>query len=283
MFREATIPLNVNQSSQFITATLIGSIVSPCVLDHKVLIHFFGSVVSSPYVEMSLRLMEMLGCPIERYGWSRLCVVKPVNAYHTTFTFHVESDLTSVSYLVVLGSFSLGFVKVYGVNLFSIQGDIFFISVLRRYGVKVIPFMTGLVVFGSRVCCLPFLVNGLLIPDVAMTVMVLMVFVKAVVSNLFNILTWRFKETDRVLAMALEMRKLNVLAECGVDFIKIRTLKPLEQLNERVYVSTYRDHRIAMCFSIFETVGFNLHMLGGQCVNKTFPDYFYVLNWLGAK
>ena len=99
-------------------------------------------------------------------------------------------------------------------------------------------------------------------------------------SAIRNIASWRVKETDRIAAMACELRKLGAKVETTNDAIFIT---PPEKLNENVAIDTYDDHRIAMCFSLVSLLGVPVVINNPECVNKTFPTYFEVFQGIMKK
>ena len=110
------------------------------------------------------------------------------------------------------------------------------------------------------------------IPDAAMTAAVAALFADGR-STLRNIASWRVKETDRLAAMAKELRKLGAVVEEGADYLAIdppARLLPAE-------IETYDDHRVAMCFSLAAMGGVPVRIRDPRCVGKTFPEYFDVL------
>ncbi|MBE0626388.1 MAG: bifunctional 3-phosphoshikimate 1-carboxyvinyltransferase/cytidylate kinase, partial [Burkholderiales bacterium] len=109
------------------------------------------------------------------------------------------------------------------------------------------------------------------IPDAAMTIAVAALFADGV-SVLRNIGSWRVKETDRIAAMAKELRKLGAGVEEGADFLRITP--PARGLAAGASIDTYDDHRMAMCFSLAALGGVAVRINDPQCVNKTYPGYF---------
>ena len=112
------------------------------------------------------------------------------------------------------------------------------------------------------------------IPDAAMTIAMAALFADGT-SVLRNIGSWRVKETDRIAAMATELRKLGATVEAGADFLRITP--PVSGFASGVAIDTYDDHRMAMCFSLAALGGVTVRINDPQCVNKTFPGYFDAL------
>ena len=115
------------------------------------------------------------------------------------------------------------------------------------------------------------------IPDAAMTLAVMALYADGT-TTLRNIASWRVKETDRIVAMATELRKLGATVVEGADFISITPPKTVADWKTAA-IHTYDDHRVAMCFSLaaFNPAGLPIRILDPKCVAKTFPDYFEAL------
>ena len=108
------------------------------------------------------------------------------------------------------------------------------------------------------------------IPDAAMTLAIMALFAEGT-TTLRNIASWRVKETDRIYAMATELRKVGALVIEGEDYL---TITPPAQLTPNAVIDTYDDHRMAMCFSLVSLGGVPITINDPKCVNKTFPNYF---------
>ena len=186
---------------------------------------------------------------------------------------HVEGDASSASYFLAAGLLSGSPVRVTGIGHNSIQGDVAFARELERIGATVVwgeDFIEVSRAHGQAV--LPFDLDANHIPDAAMTLAVVAL-ASGASCRLRNIASWRVKETDRIAAMATELRKLGAEVEETPDSIRI---VPPAALNTDVAIDTYDDHRMAMCFSLVSLMGVPVIIRDPQCVNKTFPDYFKV-------
>jgi 3-phosphoshikimate 1-carboxyvinyltransferase len=190
----------------------------------------------------------------------------------------VEGDASSASYFLAAGALGGGPVRVQGVGRGSIQGDVRFTEVLERMGAAVSLLDDAIEVKGGagRLRALDMDMNH--IPDAAMTAAVLALFADGP-STLRNIGSWRVKETDRLSAMATELRKLGAQVEEGRDFLRIT---PPGRIVPNVRVDTYDDHRMAMSFSLVALGGVPVLIADPGCVSKTFPDYFGTLSTLTA-
>ena len=227
-----------------------------------------GELISKPYVEITLNLMGRFGVEVEREGWNRFRV--PGAAYVSPGAIAVEGDASSASYFLAAGAIGGGPVRVEGVGRDSMQGDARFADVLERMGAEVVREEDAIVVKGKsgKLRAIDMDLNH--IPDAAMTAAVAALFADGP-STIRNIGSWRVKETDRIAAMAKELRKLGAPVETGLDWIRI---SPPEKFSSKVEIDTYDDHRMAMCFSLAALDGVAVTINDPDCVAKTFPDYF---------
>ena len=278
--REVTgVSVRGNVSSQFLTGLLIAL---PLV-GERIVVTVEGDLISKPYVDITLNTLNRFGIEIAREGWERFIV--PAGAcYASPGEIYVEGDASSASYFLAAGAISGlrggGPVRVEGVGRGSIQGDVRVIDVLERMGAAItmgenwIEAGAGREASGSgRLRAIDVDCNH--IPDAAMTVAVAALFGDGT-STLSNIASWRVKETDRIAAMAAELRKLGASVEEGADYLKI-TPPRHSTLVPHVAIATYDDHRMAMSFSLVAVGGVPVRINDPRCVAKTFPEYFDVL------
>jgi 3-phosphoshikimate 1-carboxyvinyltransferase len=249
-------------SSQFLTALLMAL----PLLNKKSRIEVQGELISKPYVEITLNVMRRFGVEVGRTGWRYFDV--PAAGYRSPGSAFVEGDASSASYFLAAGAIGGGPVRVEGVARDSIQGDVRFAEVLERMGAKV-AMGEDWIESSSQGRLAPFDMDLNHIPDAAMTAAVMALFAEGR-STLRNIASWRVKETDRLAAMAKELRKLGADVEEGKDFLKITPGK----LKPGVAIDTYDDHRMAMSFSLVALGGVSVRINDPQCVAKTFPDFF---------
>jgi len=250
-------------SSQFLTALLMALPLS----GKAARIEVQGELISKPYVEITLNVMQRFGVEVRRTGWRYFDV--PAAAYRSPGAIHVEGDASSASYFLAAGAIGGGPVRVEGVGRASIQGDVRFTEVLERMGAKVSLFEDAIEVSHDKGRLKPIDLDLNHIPDAAMTAAVLALFADGP-STIRNVASWRVKETDRLAAMATELRKLGADVEEGKDFLKIFPKK----LKENVAIDTYDDHRMAMSFSLAALGGVPVRINDPQCVAKTFPAFF---------
>jgi 3-phosphoshikimate 1-carboxyvinyltransferase len=251
-------------SSQFLTALLMALPLS----GKAARIEVQGELISKPYVEITLNVMKRFGIEVRRTGWRYFDV--PAGTYVSPGKIFVEGDASSASYFLAAGAIGGGPVRVEGVGRGSIQGDVRFTEVLEKMGAQVTLGDDFIEVRGGKLRAIDLDLNH--IPDAAMTAAVMALFADGP-SVIRNVASWRVKETDRLAAMATELRKLGAQVEEGKDFLKITPGK----LKSDVSIDTYDDHRMAMSFSLVALGGVPVRINDPQCVAKTFPDYFAVL------
>jgi 3-phosphoshikimate 1-carboxyvinyltransferase len=254
-------------SSQFVTALLMAL---PLLGGGTITVD--GDLVSKPYVEMTLNLMRRFGVPASRAGWSRFHV--PAVPYRSPGEIHVEGDASSASYFLAAGAISGsrdgGSVRVEGVGRSSIQGDVRFVEVLERMGATIRLGDRSIEAgapAGSHLRAIDADLND--IPDAAMTAAMVALFADGP-SVLRHLGTLRVKETDRLAALATELRKLGAAVDEGADRLGVtppRAFRPAT-------IDTYDDHRMAMCFSLAALGGVAVRINNPGCVRKTFPGYF---------
>ncbi|WP_420475944.1 3-phosphoshikimate 1-carboxyvinyltransferase [Noviherbaspirillum sp. ST9] len=259
-----------NVSSQFLTALLMASPLMAS--EHPVTIEVIGELISKPYIEITLNLMQRFGVAVERSGWQSF-TVGAGQKYLSPGSIHVEGDASSASYFLAAGAIAGGPVRVEGVGRNSIQGDVRFVEALEQMGASI--------TMGDN--WIEAKSNGVLkaidadfnhIPDAAMTIAVAALYADGP-STLRNIGSWRVKETDRIAAMATELRKVGATVEEGADYLRVTPPSVIST----AAIDTYDDHRMAMCFSLASLDGAarrgnTIRINDPKCVAKTFPDYF---------
>ena len=229
-----------------------------------------GELISKPYVEITLNVMRRFGLEVRRDGWKSFEVQG--RAYVSPGKILVEGDASSASYFLAAGALGGGPVRVEGVGRSSIQGDVRFVEVLEKMGAQVAFSDDAIEVRSDRkLKAVDLDLNH--IPDAAMTAAVLALFADGP-STIRNIASWRVKETDRLAAMATELRKLGAGVEEGQDYLRVSPPKNILADQE---IDTYDDHRMAMSFSLAALGGVAVRINDPQCVAKTFPDYFAAL------
>jgi len=265
-------------SSQFLTALLMAL---PLVAKKDIVIEVVGELISRPYIEITLNLLERFGVAVQRNGWQRFtipagCTLRSPGA------LHVEADASSASYFIALGAIAASVgaqsgIRVQGVGADSIQGDIRFIEAARMMGAQIESGPNWLHIKRGQWPLQAITLDCNHIPDAAMTLAVMALYADGT-TTLRNIASWRVKETDRIAAMAIELRKLGASVVEGADFIQVTP--PADPGHwKAASIHTYDDHRVAMCFSLaaFNPAGLPVRIEDPKCVAKTFPDYFETL------
>ncbi|HNC80207.1 MAG TPA: bifunctional 3-phosphoshikimate 1-carboxyvinyltransferase/cytidylate kinase [Rhodocyclaceae bacterium] len=262
-----TVSVRGNVSSQFLTGLLQAA---PLVArDTPLVIVVEGELISRPYVEITLNLMARFGVQVERDGWSRF-VVPAGQHYVSPGRIVVEGDASTASYFLAAGALGGGPLRVKGAGRGSIQGDVRFADALAEMGAQITwgeDWIEARAPESGRLKGIDLDLNH--IPDAAMTLAVTALVADGP-SHLRNIGSWRVKETDRIAAMATELRKLGATVE---EFPESLRITPPARLQPAV-IDTYEDHRVAMCFSLATLCGTSLRINDPKCVNKTFPGYF---------
>jgi 3-phosphoshikimate 1-carboxyvinyltransferase len=254
-------------SSQFLTALLMALPLTK----QEAVIEVVGELISKPYIEITLNLMEKFGVKVKREGWQRF-VVPANSAYVTDGGLLVEGDASSASYFLAAGAIA-GKVQVEGIGEHSIQGDIKFADEIQKMGVHIeygMNYVEASKPNAGKLKAIDLDCNH--IPDAAMTLAIMALFAEGT-TTLRNIASWRVKETDRIAAMATELRKVGATVVEGADYIQIT---PPETLTPNAVIDTYDDHRMAMCFSLvcLGEKGVPITINDPNCVAKTFPHYF---------
>jgi 3-phosphoshikimate 1-carboxyvinyltransferase len=277
---DAPIKVRGDVSSQFLTALLLAL---PLVATEQALtIEVVGELISKPYIEITLNLLARFGIAVERQGWSSFIIPKGSH-YRSPGEIHIEADASSASYFIATGALA-GIdrpVRIEGVGAASIQGDIRFIEAAQAMGAHVMSGPNWLEVRRGQWPLKAIEMDCNHIPDAAMTLAVMALYAEGT-TRLTNIASWRVKETDRIAAMACELRKLGATIVEGADYIEVTP--PAAGQWQHATIHTYDDHRMAMCFSL---AAFNplaptakagkpvsVRIDDPRCVGKTFPDYF---------
>jgi len=262
---DLSLPIKIrgDVSSQFLTALLMALPLSK----QQASIDVVGELISKPYIEITLNLMAKFGVQVKRDGWQRFSIAAK-SVYTSPGQLCVEGDASSASYFLAAGVIA-GSVTVDGIGQHSIQGDVRFAEALSLMG--------GDISYGEnhitakkakKIKAIDLDCNH--IPDAAMTLAILALFADGT-STLRNIASWRVKETDRLTAMATELRKVGASVIEGSDYLQIT---PPTAITPNAVIDTYDDHRMAMCFSLVSLAGVPITINDPACVNKTFPDYF---------
>ncbi|MDR3000420.1 MAG: 3-phosphoshikimate 1-carboxyvinyltransferase [Fibromonadaceae bacterium] len=246
-----TVHIKGNISSQFLTALLIAA--PYCKKTLEIIVD--GELISKPYVYMTIRLMEKFGIKVENDDYKNFKVEKGT---YKAQSLKIEGDASSASYFWAAAAITKGNMLVQGVEKDGLQGDVMFLDVLEKMGAE----LNGVTV------------DATLFPDAAMTICPLACYAQGK-TKITGITSWKVKETDRIAAMANELRKVGAEVLAGDDFIEITP----PEIIKAATIETYNDHRMAMCFSLLSLnsprkKGAEITILNPECVNKTYPGYF---------
>ncbi|HEY0210796.1 3-phosphoshikimate 1-carboxyvinyltransferase [Acerihabitans sp.] len=262
-FRGGDIAVDGSVSSQFLTALLMAA---PLAAGDTV-IRIKGELVSRPYIDITLALMATFGVRV-RHDDYRVFYLRGGQGYRSPGGYLVEGDASSASYFLAAAAIRGGTVRVTGIGKNSVQGDIRFADVLERMGATIRWGDDFIECSRGELRAIDMDMNH--IPDAAMTIATTALFAGGGTTTLRNIHNWRVKETDRLAAMAAELRKVGAEVVEGEDFIAITPPAALKS----AAIGTYNDHRMAMCFSLVALSDTPVTILDPACTNKTFPDYF---------
>ncbi len=275
-------------SSQFLTSLLMA--LPLLAKDRDITIEVVGELISKPYIHITLELLARFGIAVKNENWQRF-VIPAGSRYQSPGDIHVEADASSASYFIALGAIATGTtdeadadnaaepksIRILGVGQDSIQGDIRFIEAAQAMGAQVESGPNWLEVSRGSWPLKAIDLDCNHIPDAAMTLATMALYADGT-TTLRNIASWRVKETDRIAAMAIELRKLGATVEEGADYIRV-TPPASKSAWKAASIHTYDDHRVAMCFSLaaFNPAKLPVRIEDPKCVAKTFPDYFEAL------
>lgn len=275
-------------SSQFLTSLLMA--LPLLAKERDITIEVVGELISKPYIHITLELLARFGIAVKNDNWQRF-VIPAGCRFQSPGAIHVEADASSASYFIALGAIATGTtdeadadnapqpksIRILGVGQDSIQGDIRFIEAAQAMGAQIESGPNWLQVSRGSWPLKAIDLDCNHIPDAAMTLGTMALYADGV-TTLRNIASWRVKETDRIAAMAIELRKLGASVEEGADYIRI-TPPAGKAAWKAASIHTYDDHRVAMCFSLaaFNPAKLPVRIEDPKCVAKTFPDYFEAL------
>ncbi len=262
VLKGGSVSIDGSISSQFLTSILI---IAP-LLKIDTHINIEGELVSKPYIDITLDIMSRFGVKVQNNDYQSF-TIKGNQSYHSVEKYMVEGDASSASYFLAAGAIKGGEITVHGVGKLSVQGDKYFADVLEKMGAEVTWKDESITVKGKELIAIDMDMNH--IPDAAMTIATTALFAKGT-TTIRNIYNWRVKETDRLTAMATELRKVGADVVEGEDYISITPPASLKHAE----IDTYNDHRIAMCFSLVALSDTPVTINDPKCTAKTFPDYF---------
>lgn len=266
--RGGKVSIRGNISSQFLTAMLMAA--PFCDRDLEIVVE--GELVSKPYILITLDVMAKFGVNVVNDNYQRF-VIRSGQHYTSPGAIMVEGDASSASYFLAAAAIAGGTVRVHGSGASSVQGDARFAEVLEQMGAGVTWGDTWIEVTRGDLHGVDVDLNH--IPDAAMTIATTALFAQGP-TTIRNIYNWRVKETDRLSAMATELRKVGAAVEEGEDYI---TITPPTSIQSAA-IDTYDDHRMAMCFSLAAFGDSPITINDPECTSKTFPTYFTLFRGL---
>jgi len=270
-FTGGDVSVDGSVSSQFLTALLMTAPLA----QQDTCITIKGDLVSKPYIDITLNLMQCFGVDVENQHYQRF-LIKGAQQYQSPGDYLVEGDASSASYFLAAAAIKGGTVRVTGIGRKSVQGDIRFADVLEKMGASIEWGDDYIACTAGKLQAIDMDMNH--IPDAAMTIATTALFAEGT-TQLRNIYNWRVKETDRLSAVATELRKVGAEVEEGHDYIRITPPATLIHAD----IGTYNDHRMAMCFSLVALSDTPVTILDPGCTAKTFPDYFVQLGKISQR
>ncbi|MFN0197929.1 MAG: 3-phosphoshikimate 1-carboxyvinyltransferase [Planctomycetaceae bacterium] len=254
-------------SSQYLSALLM---VAPYAMK-PVEIQIEGTLVSEPYVEMTLGVMQQFGVHVQRPN-DKSYRFEP--AHYRPVDYDIEPDASAASYFFAAAAMTGGKVTVPGLSRTALQGDVGFVNALERMGCQVQWDIDAITVTGGQLRGIDIDMNE--ISDTAQTLAIVAT-VALGPTRIRNVAHMRHKETDRVAALVTELRRLGQHAEEFPDGLSIQpaTVTPC-------LVETYDDHRMAMSFALLGLRHSGIRLANPRCVDKTYPHFFRDFERLGG-
>jgi 3-phosphoshikimate 1-carboxyvinyltransferase len=257
------------ESSQFLSGLLM---VAPYALK-DVEIEVTGPLSSKPYVDITQDVMSVFGVKILSQGYHSFSI--KAGQYYLPQEYRIEGDASNASYFFSAAAICRGRVKVKNLNPMSLQGDMGFLEILKRMGCRVSWGSDWVEVLGGELHGIEMDMNEM--PDLVPTLAVTAAFArgKTVIQNIGHL---RFKESDRIHVLAIELSKMGIPVKEGKDWLEIE--------GERAHgaeIETYSDHRMAMSFAITGLAVPGVKVKGERCVDKSFPEFWETLQELSDK
>jgi 3-phosphoshikimate 1-carboxyvinyltransferase len=254
------------ESSQFLSGLLM---VAPYAR-RDVNVEVTGSLASKPYVDITRDVMSVFGVKIKNQEY-RSFFIKAGQRYLPQ-TYRIEGDASNASYFFSAAAVCRGRVRVENINPVTIQGDIGFLEILERMGCRVTRGSDWIEVLGGELHGIEMDMNEM--PDLVPTLAVTAAFAQGetVIKNISHL---RFKESDRLHALAVELSKMGIQIKEGEDRLEIEGGKP-----HSAEIETYDDHRMAMSFAVAGLTVPGVKIKGERCVDKSFPEFWEVLHKL---
>ncbi|MFZ0448150.1 MAG: 3-phosphoshikimate 1-carboxyvinyltransferase [Desulfatiglandaceae bacterium] len=267
--RGGAVRISGRESSQYISSLLLAAPYAE--EDTQIIVS--GPISSSPYVYMTLQVMEAFGASVSRKGYEHFSVRSKVHYRPTVFV--VEADASSASYFWAAAAVSGGSVTTENVDPFSSsQGDMGFLDILEKMGCGVRREPDGVTVQGAPLKGVE--VDMLHMPDMVPTLAAVALFAKGgtVIRNVAHL---RLKESDRLSAICLEWSRLGAHVKEMKDGLVIEGGHPLKG----ALLNPHDDHRLAMSMAVIGLGVPGMVIQGDDCVKKSFPNFWEMWDRLG--
>lgn len=264
----AEVSIDISESTQFLSALLM----TAPVLADGLTVHIASEKAEGAYIRITARMMHQFGCNVVHEGHQYEIAAKQC---YSAGTYQIEPDISAACYFYAAAALTGGSVLVRNVHFSSMQGDLKFLDVLRQMGCTVSEENSGIRVTGvpgGSYKGVDIDMNDF--SDQAMTLAVLAPFAKTptCIRNIGHI---RHQESDRIYAIVTELTRLGASVREDSDSICIEP----SALHAGV-VQTYEDHRMAMSFALLGLRREGIVIDNYECCNKTFENYFEVLETL---
>ncbi|OWK36729.1 3-phosphoshikimate 1-carboxyvinyltransferase [Fimbriiglobus ruber] len=270
-FRAGSVRIRADKSSQFLSALLMAAAYAGDNPDHAATtIHLDGPRVSEPYIDMTLAMMRTWGLVVERPAPDAFRI--PTGHRTAVAEYAIEPDASAASYFWAAAAITGGRVTVRDLTKASLQGDVLFVDVLEQMGCRVEECESGITVHGRPLAGVDVDMNA--ISDTVMTLGAVACFATGP-TTIRNVAHIRHKETDRIAAVATELRKLGAGVDEFADGLTI-TPRPLTGCA----VDTYNDHRMAMSLALIGLRISGVVVNDPGCVVKTYPGFWQDLEKL---
>ncbi len=268
--KKINVKIDASVSSQFISSLLLSGIF----FKKGIEVITEGRVVSTPYIEITLKVMKDFG--VDVFTSKNRFTIPEFSTYKCR-TYNIEGDFSSASYFMGAAFFLKKEIKLKNLNYeTSLQGDKHFIKVLEKMGGKFEILKNEIVVKPAPLHGITIDMNKM--PDIVPTLSVVASIAKGN-TLIKNIKHLRYKETDRINAICKNLNSIGIIAENGDDYILIKPFIGKERCFNKV-IDPEDDHRIAMSFALFKLIGWDVNILNKECVKKSFPDFWKLFETL---
>lgn len=262
MVKGGRLRLNCGTSSQYLSALLL---IAPRT-SQGVKIEVVAGPVSKPYIDMTIQVMEQFGIQVKRSGYAYFKVAG--NQVYRPGSYVVEPDCSQAGYFWAAAAVTGGRVKVQGISLDSLQGDIRLLQLLEAMGCRIQQEEDGVRLFGGALHAIDADMADM--PDMVPTLAVTAAFARGT-TRIRNVGHLRVKESDRLASVADGLTRMGVAATCTEDGLVVEGGRP-----HGAEIDTYDDHRIAMSFAVSGLKTPGVIIRDERCVEKSFPDFWEV-------